>query len=151
MQLNTSKPHQPVSWGGQSYLYFVTHKSGDYYCCQAESDHSILHVLHHSRKDNKVGVECVENRAVDVSPLKRGKKTAINCASLFVLQLFLKHTVYNVTAQLQYTSRCRTKCRKLHYCVLKTLITSSNQSIGITTSEIFPVSLMGQKDLRLIS
>lgn len=83
MQLKYIKTPTARKLSRQSYLDSVTHKSSNYYCCQAEGNHSILHVLHHSRKDDEVGVECVEDRAVDVSPLKRGKKTVINCASRF--------------------------------------------------------------------
>lgn len=52
----------------------MIHNSSDYYGCQAESDESVLHVLHHNGEDDQVGVECVEDGPVYVSPLKTGEK-----------------------------------------------------------------------------
>lgn len=57
--------------------------SSDYYCRQAESDESVLHVLHHNGEDDQAGVEYGEDGPVYVSTLKTGKNTTIRRASCF--------------------------------------------------------------------
>lgn len=87
------------------------HNSSYYYYCQAEGDENVLYVLHHSREDDQVGVECVEDGPLYVSPLKTGTTQPSRGQHGFVLQLLL---------QLHQSSISKSWIKCCYYCVFQT-------------------------------
>lgn len=90
----------------QPYLHSVMHDGGDYYRCQAERNEAVLHVLHHSRENNQVSVECVEDRAVYIATLKREKQKAqwlpVCIDLLIATELFIQIKTINIILSVWY-------------------------------------------------